>query len=320
MTMRRAAVRLAASAILAVASLVGVVGPAGSATPPAFLTISFGRTQWVQTDVKCVPMSGAVPLDQVAAAMAQRGLPGAGNVVVDRTAESGSTCIGNFYLSPGWDQLATLRDTDGWSFVSASTSYANMTTLSPDQQKAESCGSLDAFTAHGHQGAWGLFAYPNNRYTTTIQTNVVSTCFAYGRRYGRAANVRSTMTAPWFATADSVNGGSCNTSGAACYDVNGAPRRYRSPLDLAGRAAGAQPDQWINLQFYRFVTGARGTPGGTGFRWDCTSTDWRLHWTSKTELYCYNDFLSVLDAVGAGVTMADPATVATAWGRTPPFS
>jgi hypothetical protein len=308
-----------------VASLAGAIlvtggQHAGSVTSPAFLTISFGRTQWVQTDGSCTPMIGAVPLDQVAGAIAQRGFSGVGNVIVNRTAETGFTCIGNYYLSPGWDQLATLRDSDGWSFVSASTSYRDMTKLSQSEQTAESCGSLDAFAAHGHPNAWGLFAYPDNHFTTTIQTKVVSTCFAYGRRYGRAPNERSTMASPWFAQADSVNGGSCNKSGLACYAVNGAPRRYRSPTDLATRVAGIQPDEWINVQFYRFVTGARGNPGGTGFRWDCTATDWRLHWTSKTELYCYNDFLAVLDAVGTGVTVTDPATVAQAWGRTPPFS
>jgi hypothetical protein len=318
-TSPRVAKELVLAVLLASVTVVSGGAPAGSATSPSYLTISFGRTQWVQTDGTCKAMSGTVALDQVAAAMAQRGFSGVGNVIVNRTAESGFTCISGYYLSPGWDQLATLRDSDGWTFVSASTSYRDLTTLSAAQQDAESCGSLDAFVAHGHTRAWGLFAYPDNRFSTTVQKNVVSTCFAYGRRYGRAVNVRTTMTAPWFANADSVNGGSCNQSGAACYDVNGAPRRYRSPLDLANRVAGIQPDGWLNVQFYRFVTGSRGTPSGSGFRWDCTSTDWRLHWTSKTEIYCYNDFLTMLDAVGAGVTVTDPATVAEAWGRTPPF-
>jgi hypothetical protein len=307
---------------LALASTTVIAGgsPARSATSPAYLTISFGRTQWVQTDATCTPMTGTVALDQVAAAMAQHGFAGVGNVVVNRTAETGPTCVGNYYLSPGWDQLATLRDSDGWSFVSASVSYSDMTQLPVDQQRAESCGSLDAFTSHGHTQAWGLFAYPNNRSDATVQTDVVSTCFAYGRRYARALNVRTSMASPWFANADSVNGGSCNQRGAACSNVQGAPRRYRSPVDLANRAAGVQPDQWLNEQFYRFVTGARGKPGGSGFRWDCTSSDWHLHWTSRTELYCYDDFLAVLNAVGTGVTVTAPATVATAWGRTPPFS
>jgi hypothetical protein len=317
---RRSVLRSGIAITLIAATMLTAGPPARSATSPPYLTISFGRTQWVQTTGSCTAMPGTVALDQVAADMAQRGFAGVGNVVVNRTAPSGFTCVGNYYLSPGWDQLATLRDTDGWTFVSASTSYRDMTQLSTTQQRAESCGSLDAFVANGHMRAWGLFAYPNNNFTPTIQSNVVSTCFAYGRWYGRALNIRSKMTAPWFATADSVNGGSCNVSGASCYSVNGAPRRYRSPLDLASRAAGLQPDQWLNVQFYRFVTGTRGTVGGTGFRWDCSSTDWRLHWTSKTEIYCYNDFLTMLNAVGSGVTVTDPATVAAAWGRTPPFS
>jgi hypothetical protein len=58
-----------------------------------------------------------------------------------------------------------------------------MTTLTPEQQFAESCGSLDTFTAHGHTSAWGLFAYPDDEYTEQIQTDVVSTCFAFGRTY-----------------------------------------------------------------------------------------------------------------------------------------
>jgi hypothetical protein len=37
-------------------------------------------------------------------------------------------------------------------------------------------------------------------------------------------------------------------------------------------------------------------------------------------MYCYSDFLRILDTVPAGVTVTDPATVATAWGRTLPFS
>jgi hypothetical protein len=37
-------------------------------------------------------------------------------------------------------------------------------------------------------------------------------------------------------------------------------------------------------------------------------------------VYCYNDFLAVLDAVPDAVVVTDPATVATAWGRVPPFS
>ena len=60
-----------------------------------------------------------------------------------------------------------------------------------------------------------------------------------------------------------------------------------------------------------------GTRTGTALSWDCTSADWRQHYTSRQEVYCYNDFLAIMDglrdAVTTGVTVTDPATVARAW-------
>lgn len=286
----------------------------------AYVTISFGRTQWAQTDDHCAPLLGAVTLDRVAADMAARGISGTGSVVLNRTTETSFTCVGSYYLSPGWDTLAWLRDTYGWSFISHSKSYRDMTTLTPRQRKAESCGTLPTFEDHGFLRAWAMFAYPGDRYTTRIQRHVVSTCFAFGRRYLPDINRRSTMSDPWFANVDSVNGGSCNRAGRRCETVNGAVYPYRSPADLIARVR-VNPGQWYQLQFYRFVTGSRGTPGGSRpWRWDCTTSHWRLHWTSRAELYCYRDFLRILDAVPSSVTVTDPATVAAAWGRTPPFS
>jgi hypothetical protein len=308
--------------IASVCLLVAVVtatGGAGAATPgPGYLTISFGRTQWVAT-ARCVPIANAVPLDRVAADMASRGMAGTGNVIVDRTRETGFLCVGYYMVEPGWDRLAMLRDTYGWSFVSASKSYADITPLTAARQRDESCGTLAAFEAHGHTRAWGLFAYARNKYTSTIQSQVVSTCFAYGRRYAEAANSRPTTVAPWFATTDDVTGGRCNDATLACSSLTDVTRTYRSPVDLAA-IVNVAPDSWRNLQFYRLVTGTRGTVGGTGQRWGCKGTDWHAHWTSRPELYCYKDFLAVLDAVPDAVVVTDPAGVATAWGRVPPFS
>jgi len=139
--------------IVSVCLLVGVLvtapGGAGAATAgPGYLTISFGRTQWVSA-ANCAPIANAVPLDRVAADMASRGMTGTGNVITDRTRETGFLCVGYYMLEPGWDRLAMLRDTYGWSFVSASKSYADITTLSPSQQRAESCDTLATFEAHG---------------------------------------------------------------------------------------------------------------------------------------------------------------------------
>jgi hypothetical protein len=317
--MRRRLPRIAFVGLL-VGALVTAPGGAGATvTPgPGYLTISFGRTQWVAT-ANCLPIANAVPLDQVAADMASRGMAGTGNVIVDRTRETGFLCVGYYMDEPGWDRLAMLRDTYGWSFVSASKTYADITTLTASQQQDESCGTLAAFEAHGHTRAWGLFAYARNKSTTTIQSQLVSTCFAYGRRYGRTVNSRSTVKAPWFTTTDDVTGGRCNDTTLPCSSLADVTRIYRSPVDLAAKVNVA-PDTWRNLQFYRLVTGTRGTTTGKGQRWDCSGADWHAHWTSRPEVYCYNDFLSVLDAVPDAVVVTDPAGVATAWGRVPPFS
>jgi hypothetical protein len=60
-----------------------------------------------------VPIANAVPLDQVADDMASRGMIGTGNVIVDRTRETGFLCVGYYMDEPGWDRLAMLRDTYG---------------------------------------------------------------------------------------------------------------------------------------------------------------------------------------------------------------
>ena len=73
------------------------------------------------------------------------------------------------------------------------------------------------------------------------------------------------------------------------------------------------------MQFYRFVTGAN-LDEADRFRWDCRATDPRLHWATRPEVYCWNDFVQVIDALAAEraagrVVVTDPKTVGTAWGR-----
>ena len=54
----------------------------------------------------------------------------------------------------------------------ASRTYANIASLTPTQQREESCGTLQTFEDHGHRRAWGLFAYPNDSYSVSAQTDV----------------------------------------------------------------------------------------------------------------------------------------------------
>jgi hypothetical protein len=270
-----------------------------------------------------VRLPNTIDLGQVAAELDARGLAGTGNVVTGRTPETGFTCFNGYVLHPGWDRLATLRDGSGWTFVSASRSYANIANLTPAQQWDESCGTLQTFEDHGHTRAWGLFAYPNDSYSVSAQTDVVSTCFAYGRTYDdslplgtKNLNIRSQMAAPWFQRTSSLFGGSCNDPALPCYSA-GYVRRYGSVTDLR-RLVQVGADRWFNLQAYRFVTGARGTLGASGMNWDCRSPDWRAHWASASELYCWVDYRRILNAIPASVVVSDPASVAEAWGRIPP--
>ena len=281
---------------------------------PGYLTILFGRSQW-STAINCVPPTGAVNLGQVAAELQGRGFSATGNVVVDRTNESGLYCQQGYALHPSWEQLADLRDTFGWTFISAGATYTAMTGLTTAQQFQESCGSLQAFVDHGHDRAWGLFAYPGNAQTTKIQQDVVSTCFAYGRKYAGNVNVRSTMQPPWFQNTYSVNGGACNDPDLNCFSMSsvGVNRRYAPPNVLLARVTPGS-GEWGSVQFYRLVTGSRSTGGQ---RWDCTSADPQRHWSNKAELYCWSDFTAFLDGLPAGIAVTDPATVADAWGRAP---
>ena len=73
------------------------------------------------------------------------------------------------------------------------------------------------------------------------------------------------------------------------------------------------PGSWSVVQVYRFVTGSynAGVAGQT-VQWDCTSPDWRLHYTTTPEAYCWNDYLAALAQIPPDVTVTDPASVAEA--------
>jgi hypothetical protein len=283
-----------------------------------YLTLAFGRTQWV-TSRQCSPMQNTVTLGQVADDMAALGVElghpvtGTGNLVIDRASETNTPACMTYGLMATWKQIADLRDEHGWTFVSAGDGYRNMTQLNQKEQIDESCGSLSALEAHGHTRGWGMFAYPNNRKSSTIQSSVVSTCFAYGRAYDYRFNAIGAMAAPWFQRTFSVNGGACNVVDAPCYSLaaTGAKYHYRTPESLASLM---QPGrgEWSVVQMYRFVTGANSS---STFSWDCTDADPSMHWVSNSELYCYDDFLWALHQIPANVVVTDPASVAEAWGR-----
>lgn len=281
-------------------------------TTPGMLTILFGRTQWVSVDRQCDPLPNSVNLGRVATLLKQRGVSGVGNVVVKRQGVERS-CFSNYVIGPSWNDLTQLRTQYGWTFTSAGMNYANMTTLTPTQQHAEACGSVGALARRGHNRAWGLFAYPNNKYTSKIQSQVVKKCFAFGRQYGDTSTARTSATTwPNWQTTVSVNGGRCADTSLPCSQ-GGARTAYMPPGQLIPKTR-VRTNSWTTLQFYRFVTGTS-TPGSS-MQWNCTGPE-SAHWTSDAEIYCIRDFLRIVDAIPDKVKVTDPATVATLWGVEP---
>jgi hypothetical protein len=291
------------------------------ATGSSFLTLMFGRSQLGLADQNCQPLPNTVPLDQVAATLKSMNLPGTGSIVTSYIGDSTNTCVNDAQgndLYPTWSQLDTMRDVDGMTFVSQGINYVDVRTLTTAQQQADICGSLPVLAAHGHNRAWGLFGYPNNFFTSTIQSGVTDNCFAFGRSYNNVRNHDGLLVnSPWYANGFSLLGGACNSPTLPCYSlkvigpVTGKLTRYQSPLDLKTMMIVGH-GEWSLVQMYTFVTGSFNV-GGSGLQWDCTAPDWRAHFTTDTEAYCWNDYLAALSSLPSGVTVTDPATVAQAF-------
>jgi hypothetical protein len=301
----------------------GLSGPPDPGPPPpppppppnnkgAFLTLLFSRSAITAADA-CTPVDNVARLDTVVAPeLRSRGLVATGSVQTGVTAENARGCIhGRRSLSASWSDLASLRDNFGWSFISHSRSFAtNLASLSHAEQVAETCGTLDVLRAHGHNRADGMFAYPNNKWSVEVQVNVVSTCFAFGRQYGVGPTTRASATAfPHWQRTQGIGGGHCNDQSRPCFRLD-TIIPYRSPERIAGQIASLSSGEWLTLQSYVLVTGHE--PG----LWDCTSPDWREHWTTDAERYCWNDYQKILNAIPSGVKVTDPKGVAVAWGRT----
>lgn len=285
-----------------------VAKPAGQ----AYLTLMFGRSQWALASDTCQPETNTVPLNQVAAELHRRGIVGTGAVIGDRTAESSTTCYSGA-LYPSWQQLAQLRDDYGMRFVSAGVSHVDNTLLTAAQQYANVCGSLPAMLAHGHDRAWGTFAYPNGKQSLALQTTTTSRCFAYGRVYQMGRSHQDIVSrSPWLERTNSLAGGACNAPALPCYSLRVRSGRYFS-RDVLARLMAVGPGEWSTVYMYKFISGSHDAASTSAVRWDCTAPDWRAHWTTVPETYCWNDYLAALDAIPSNVTVVDPATVAQAW-------
>lgn len=321
---RRRILRCCVALVVVVAATPLSAHGSGLAPAPSYVTIQFGRSiEGSYTNPGCVPVPGILRLDTVVADLSALGLTAIGTVNVDRAGTMSEDCVnGDIYAN--WADLQALQATYGFDVVSEGLNHNSITgdtpppATGPGSQIDESCGSLPTFTSEGFPNADGEFAYPDDMHTPTIQRQVVSTCFDYGRVYSYTpiVNRRASLKAPWFEKADNVLGGECNVQGMACYTLTTTVgRHYTNPAGWAAILRNETSNQWDDLQFYQLVTGA--SHQSTQFSWDCTSTNWKLHWTSHTEMYCLNDFLTIIAAIKPGVIDTTPSAVAKAWGRMP---
>lgn len=315
--------RRAVTASLVLGLLLGFAPPApalaASATSArsggAYLTVVMGRTAHAVVDTNCTTIPNAVPLLDVAKAFRGVGLKATGAVVTDWVSDGSIQCH-NGAAYPPWSELATLRDSYGWSFFSEGSDHADVSSMSRAQQYAYACGSLQTLQAHGHNRAWGMFAYPGGSPSQNMQVAVTQRCYAYGRTYRRSLNTPSAVgRPPYFQDTKQVVGGSCQDRSLPCY--GGSTRHRYMPVSTLESYMRPAAGQWGSIQAYKFVTGSYASKSADGPKWDCSAADWRAHWTNATELYCLNDFLTAARTIPASVTVTDPAGVAQAWSPHP---
>jgi hypothetical protein len=278
-----------------------------------FLTLLFSRSEIMDAS-NCRPdRTGSINLvTQVAPDLARLGIAGTGSVETGITQAATRACVHyKRSLAASWADLARLRDRYGWKFVSHGRTFAtNIASLTPRQQWAETCGSLLDLERHGHWSADGLFAYPDNKWNAKVQTDVVSRCFAFGRRYVGGPTTRAqAMALPHWQRTTGIGGGRCNDRDLPCSKLATATT-YHSPVSLIQTLRRLAPNQWLTLQSYVFVTGDRRG------QWRCNARHWQDHWTDDAERYCWKDYQRILSAIPSGVRVTDPKTVARAWGRT----
>lgn len=278
------------------------------------LTLMFGRGVINATDSKCRTLPGSVSLFTIADDLKARGLvatmPESPSQLGDGTTHVCTS--GNLYAN--WDDLANLRDNYGWTAVPRGlTNDSLKAATDPLFLDSNVCGALQPFYAHGHTRAWGMYAWPQNRWTLDEEATYVPKCYAYGRKYTNAGRSFATpIKAPYYwAPVASVNGGKCANASLACHTfASKGGFDYTLPSTLiTGVTAAAGPNRWSLIQWYKLVTGSYGKMGDR-FAWDCTSPDAADHWASMGELYCYVDYEAVIAAIQPGTIVTDPATVA----------
>jgi hypothetical protein len=313
-----------------------------------WLTIHFGRSNWGVAGVgECTPyddpVNGTVFLDEAAAFMAGLGYSGQGSVPFGQFDPDPAVrkCPWRGVVSASLNDLVALRESYGWTFVADSigpllsnqSDRPPIANLSCPDQITTTSASLAELMRYGHNRAWGLFADPGNSATEAIRDTITSKMYAFTRLYSnnlpQMEMTQSSALAGDWARYKSVNGGNCNTPSATCYTHNITPpadRSYETP-DYLFPFMIASPGNLRAIQFYRFVRGVNlpagypGTPqnpvgSSRESYWDCRSSNPDLHWTNREEIYCYRDFVDLLERLAdeyPDVITTDAAQVARTW-------
>jgi hypothetical protein len=299
-------------------------GQRASAGP--YATLVFSRTEITAADGCVVDNRRIARLDTVVAPyLAARGMAATGTLTTDATKPAQLACTHErASMMASWAHATSLAQQFGWTFASHTATYPpNLADLTPAQSAAETCGSAETLDAHDLPGGHGLIAYPGAQpQPVSLQTNYGSRCFAWGRGFSAGTGItRATAatTPPYWQHTLTANGGPCNVPARACSAPSDA-RRYLLPAQMVSLVEGLAPGEWFTLQSFVLVRGTNPAYSSSAIRWDCTSSNPRLHWTNDWERYCFADWKAVVRAIAARpeVTVTDPLTVGTAFGRTVP--
>jgi hypothetical protein len=215
------------------------------------------------------------------------------------------TCRNRASLVASWEQHTLLREQYGWHATSHGLDKIPLTGLTPAEQEEQICGSIEAMETQGMTGADAFFNFPENKRTTEIEA-IAETCFTFGRKYvgpTRGPNLMADVLDRELIGTHSVAGGTC----PGCERTH--RQDYRQPAQMIEAMLGEPEDEtWGVILFYKLVEGAR----LSGFeQWDCTSLDAADHWTNQGEVYCLDDFETIVDGLNdAGVEWVNPADVA----------
>jgi hypothetical protein len=301
----------------ALVQFVSVLSPSArvAASTPTYATLQLAHAAETLVDHSCQPLPGVVTLSQQAAQYRAMGIAGVTvTVITGWVSQSAETCaitrFGRPYEIASWDEIVSLHKVYGWTFVGGSRTAPDLTTVTTAQAKSEICGSLTDIQSHGLTGGQGEFAFPDNHKNDSLESLALSCGYDFGRTYSAGPSLQMALPIPrpyWLKTW-SLDGGACNDPAAACYQF--ATRfHYLNPAVLAQILA-SDPGHWKVVQAYDLVTGA--TTSST-LSWDCTSPDWREHWSSgsdATEVYCWSDWLTAIRSQSSHLAWVTPAQMA----------